>query len=72
MRVINLDETGIKLIASNKHQLYLSVNEVKNIIKKKYSLVDNQLNVNNKTLKLSDDDVKEFPSILEYLTNHFE
>lgn len=72
MRVINLDETGIKIITADKHQLYLSVNEVKNFIKNKYSLVDNELNINNKTLKLSDEDVKQFPSIVEYLTNHFE
>lgn len=72
MRIINLDEIGIKMISSTKHQLYLSVNEVKRLIKKNYKICDNQLIFDTKTLQLSDEDVKEFPSTLKYLKSHFE
>lgn len=72
MRIINLDETGIKMISSTKHQLYLSVSEVKSLIKKNYKIDNNKLIFNTKSLQLSDEDVKEFPSTLKYLKSHFE
>lgn len=72
MRIINLDDTGIKMISSTKHQMYLSVDEVKRFIKKKYKLDGNKLIVNEKSLQLSAEDVKEFPSVLNYLKSHFE
>ena len=37
MKVINLDETGIKLITSTKRQMYLTLKEVKDFVNKKYS-----------------------------------
>ena len=72
MRIINLDDTGIKMISSTKHQIYLSVDEVKKFIKKKYKLDGDKLIVNEKSLQLSAEDVKEFPSVLNYLKSHFE
>lgn len=72
MRIINLDDTGIKMISSTKHQMYLSVDEVKKFIKKKYKLDGDKLIVNEKSLQLSAEDVKEFPSVLNYLKSHFE
>lgn len=72
MRIINLDETGIKMISSTKHQLYLTVDEVKSFIEKNYVLDDDKLIFNGKILQLSAEDVKEFPSILNYLKSHFE
>lgn len=72
MRIINLDETGIKMISSTKHQLYLSVSEVKSLIKKNYTIDGDKLIFNKKMLQLSDEDVKEFPSVLNYLKRQFE
>ena len=72
MRVINLDETGIKMISSTKHQLYFSVSEVKSLIKKNYTIDGDKLIFNKKMLQLSDEDVKEFPSVLSYLKRQFE
>lgn len=72
MRIINLDDTGIKMISSTKHQMYLSVDEVKKFIKKKYKLDGDKLIVNEKSLPLSAEDVKEFESVLSYLKTHFE
>ena len=72
MRIINLDETGIKMISSTKNQLYLSISEVKSLIKKNYKIDNNKLIFNTKSLQLSDEDVKEFPSTLNYLKSHFE
>lgn len=71
MRIINLDETGIKMISSTKHQIYLSVNEVKNLIEKKYKIDGNNLIVNTKSLEMSDEDIKDFPSTINYLKTHF-
>ena len=41
-------------------------------IKKKYKLDGDKLIVNEKSLQLSAEDVKEFPSVLNYLKSHFE
>lgn len=71
MRVINLDETGIKIISSNKKQMYLSVNEIKDFIAKKYSLEQNILKFYEKELLLSDSDIEEFPNILNYIKTNF-
>lgn len=72
MRIINLDDSGIKMISSTKHQIYLSTSELKNFLKKNYKIEDDKLIFNAKTLQLSDEDVKEFPSIITYLKTHFE
>lgn len=72
MRVINLDETGIKLIASNKKQIYLTLEEVKEFIKKKYILQDGLLTICNKKLKLTESDMSEFQNIYTYIKTNFE
>lgn len=72
MRIINLDETGIKMISSTKHQMYLSVSEVKSLIKENYKIDGNNLVFNKKILEMSDEDVKDFPSTISYLKSHFE
>ncbi len=71
MRIINLDETGIKIITSNKKQMYLSLNEIKEFIAKKYTLDNNILTFDKKKLILSDKDVLEFPNIVDYITSTF-
>ena len=71
MKVINLDETGIKLITSTKRQMYLTLKEVKDFVNKKYNLTDNILKVNQKELILSDKDLEEFPDIVEYINTNF-
>ena len=72
MRVINLDETGIKIITSNKKQMYLSLKEVKEFLDKKYTLSENLLKLNNKQLLLTDSDVEEFDSTYDYIQGIFE
>lgn len=72
MRVINLDETGIKLITADKKQMYLSLSEVKDFINNKYNLENNVLSLNNKKLTLSDKDIQEFPNIINYIETNFK
>lgn len=72
MRIINLDETGIKIITSNKKQMYLSLAEIRDFVAKKYTLHDNVLTFDKKKLILSDKDVLEFPNIFDYLENNFK
>jgi uncharacterized protein with HEPN domain len=72
MRVINLDETGIKIITSEKKQMYLSIAEIRDFIAKKYTLIDNILTINTKQLPLSKKDVDEFPTIVTYIENNFK
>lgn len=69
MRVINLDETGIKLIAANKRQMYLGLEELKDFVALKYKIKNNILSYNNKTLPLTDKDVLELPNIIEYISS---
>jgi len=71
MRIINLDETGIKLIASNKKQMYLSLSEIKDFIDEKYKLEENILTFYEKTLLLSESDIQELPNILNYMRSNF-
>ena len=71
MRIINLDETGIKLISEDKKQMYLSINEIKDFINNNFKICDNMLTFNLKTLKLSNKDIEEFPLILQYIKDNF-
>lgn len=71
MRVINLDETGIKIIAANRKQIYLSIAEIKAFINKKYSLTDNILTVAQKQLPLTEKDMREFSNIEDYICSNF-
>ena len=72
MRVINLDETGIKIITSNKKQMYLSLKEVKEFLDKKYTLSENLLKLNNKQLLLTESDMEEFDSMYDYIDGIFK
>ena len=72
MRVINLDATGIKLITSDKKQMYLSLEEIRDFLNNKYNLTENILSLNNKKLILSEKDIDEFPSIVTYIENNFK
>lgn len=67
MRVINLDETGVKLLNKKKNQVYLNRNEINDFVNGNYSIVDNQLILNNKKLTIADEELKELPTILSYL-----
>lgn len=71
MRIINLDETGIKIITSDKKQMYLSLSEIKEFLNKKYTLTDNLLIFYSKKLPLSEKDILEFPNILDYIQTNF-
>lgn len=72
MRVINLDETGIKIITANKKHMYLTLKEVKEFLDRKYTLSENLLKVNNKQLVLTESDMEEFDSIFDYINTIFK
>ena len=72
MRIINLDETGIKLIASNKRQLYLSTTDIKKFIAKHYKIKDNILTLEDKELLLTKRDVEEFGNTYTYIETNFK
>lgn len=72
MRIINLDATGIKIITSDKKQMYLTLAEVRDFLDKKYNLTENILSLNNKKLVLSEKDMDEFPSVITYIENNFK
>lgn len=72
MRIINLDATGIKIITSDKKQMYLTLAEVRDFLDKKYNLTENILSLNNKKLVLSEKDMDEFPSVVTYIENNFK
>ena len=72
MRIINLDDTGIKIIAANRKSMYLSLREVKEFLDRKYTLNENLLKLNNKQLLLTDSDVEEFDTIYDYIDTIFK
>ena len=67
MRVINLDETGIKLLNNKKNQIYLNRDELVEFVNGNYAIVNNKLTFKNKILTLSESEIKEFPTVLSYL-----
>lgn len=71
MRIINLDETGIKLISSCKDQTYISLDQLPAFAKGNYTLEGNKMTVNGDVLELSERDLKELPSIMDYVKQRF-
>ena len=71
MRIINLDETGIKLISSCKDQVYIALNQLPDFAKGNYELNGNKMTVNGTDLELSERDLKELPSIMSYVKQKF-
>ena len=71
MRIINLDETGVKLISSYKDQVYISLDQLPDFAKGNYILNDHKMTVNGVDLELSDRDLKELPSIIAYVKQKF-
>lgn len=69
MRVINLDETGIKLLNNNKNQIYITKEDLKDFVEGKYILENNHLIFNNKKLSLSSEEIRDFPTIIQYVKN---
>lgn len=69
MRVINLDETGIKLLNNNKNQIYITKENLIDFVNGKYELNEEGLRFNNKRLSLSQDEIKAFPIIIQYIKN---
>lgn len=69
MRVINLNETGIKILNKKKQQMYITIDELPLFISGKYILdrVNNALNFNGKTLTLTVDEINYLPELLKYL-----
>jgi len=67
MRVINLDETGIKLLNNKKHQIYLNREDLSDFVSGKYQLSETGLSFKDKQLSLSPEEIKDFPTILKYL-----
>lgn len=67
MRVINLDETGIKLLNNNKNQIYIIKEDLQDFVDGNYNLTENGLTFKNKTLSLSSQEIKDFPTILQYI-----
>ena len=71
MRIINLDETGVKLISSYKDQVYIRLDQLSDFAKGNYQINGNIMTVNGVDLELSDRDLKELPSIITYVKQRF-
>lgn len=69
MRVINLDETGIKLLNNKKNQIYITKEKLKDFVDGKYTLDKDGLLFNNKRLSLSTEEINNFPTIIQYVKN---
>lgn len=69
MRVINLDETGIKLLNNKKNQIYITKEKLIDFVNGKYELSEDGLKFNNKQLMLSQEEIKAFPTIIQYIKN---
>lgn len=68
MRVINLDETGIKLINNKKGQIYINKEDLRDFVDGKYIIDSNNiLSFKDLKLPLSQEEVNDFSIILKYL-----
>lgn len=69
MRVINLDEAGIKLLNNKKNQIYVNLEDLYSLVQGEYLIVNNTLCFKQHKLTLSAEEIKDFPVILKYLKN---
>lgn len=67
MRVINLDETGVKLLNRKKNQIYLTYDEIPEFIAGKYKIEADILKFKDKSLPLSTKDLEDFTNVIHYL-----
>lgn len=67
MRVINLDETGIKLLNNNKNQIYIMQEDLLDFVNGNFVLNEKGLVFKNKTLSLSSQEIKDLPIIIQYI-----
>lgn len=67
MRIINLDESGIKLITNDKCQAYITREELPDFVKGNYIINNNILIFNQIQLPLSNEEITNLPIILQYL-----
>lgn len=67
MRVINLDETGVKLINNKKQQIYLTLDEVRTFVKTKNLIQEDHIVFNNMKLFVSKEEIRDFNTIISYL-----
>lgn len=70
MRVINLDDTGIKLLNDKKNQIYITKDDLASFVAGEYQITkDKVLVFGENQLTLSEQEIKDFPVILKYLKN---
>ena len=70
MRVINLDDTGIKLLNDKKNQIYITKDDLVNFVAGQYTITEDQVLIfGENQLALSSEEIKDFPIILKYLKN---
>ncbi len=67
MRVINLDETGIKLINNKKNQIYIKLEDLTDFVAGDYKIENNTLSFKSYKLPISDEEINNFSVILTYL-----
>ena len=46
MKIIDLNENGVKLISSTRKQIYLTLNDIKEVLKSNYILQNNTFKIN--------------------------
>lgn len=64
--MIQLDETGIKLVNNKKDSIYLMDEEIDNFIDGNYTLTESSLIINNKELPMNEKDFSELNNVREY------
>lgn len=70
MRVINLDDTGIKLLNDKKNQIYITKDDLESFVAGEYQITKDKILVfGENQLALSSQEIKDFPVILKYLKN---
>ena len=72
MKIIDLNENGVKLISSTRKQIYLTLNDIKEVLKSNYILQNNTFKINNKELYLQKQEFDDFSEVCHYLKTHFE
>ena len=72
MKIIDLNENGVKLISSTRKQIYLTLNDIKEVLKSNYILQNNTFKINNKELDLQKQEFDDFSEVCHYLKTHYE
>lgn len=71
MRIIDLNDIGIKIISVTKKQVYLTKSEIKSLVQGEFKIQNSILCLDNKKLSLSTTEIENLPYAISYIKKKY-